>query len=272
MSVEYSHRFATKWRRMERYRRAVEAMGECASTGPAVVQEEQGKVRLGGHGVGGEERGTEGRSGADGAVRSEREGRAWRVAPGNSGGIKVKFESNRAAASCTDFAKMQCTEGLPASRHEHNKWTVIAGSLHSGKSKWTQRHGAKLQTPQGEGQLLGISVVDEPSTRWKIKTLELHSRPVAEKAKCLKKIRNFWEVEAKVAHDKVKFGPVALNKQLVLKTWSGLLLDEASLPDDWTHEGVLVGGYRDLAFGTKAMISYPNGFVFRRHPKIAKTA
>ncbi|KAJ7737850.1 hypothetical protein DFH07DRAFT_752832, partial [Mycena maculata] len=41
--------------------------------------------------------------------------------------------------------------------------------------------------------------------------------------------------------DKIKFGPLALNKQLVLNTWSGLLMDEDSLPDDWTHEGVLVG-------------------------------
>jgi hypothetical protein len=35
--------------------------------------------------------------------------------------------------------------------------------------------------------------------------------------------------------DKIKFGPLAFNKQLALNTWS------ASLPDDWTHEGVLVG-------------------------------
>jgi hypothetical protein len=41
--------------------------------------------------------------------------------------------------------------------------------------------------------------------------------------------------------DKIKFGPLALNKQLILKTWSGLLMDEDSLPDDWTQEGVLVG-------------------------------
>jgi ribonuclease HI len=41
--------------------------------------------------------------------------------------------------------------------------------------------------------------------------------------------------------DKVKFGPLAFNKQLVLNTWSGLLMEEASLPDDWMHEGVLVG-------------------------------
>jgi hypothetical protein len=37
--------------------------------------------------------------------------------------------------------------------------------------------------------------------------------------------------------DKVKFGPLAFNKQLVLNTWSGLLMEEALLPDDWMHEG-----------------------------------
>jgi hypothetical protein len=41
--------------------------------------------------------------------------------------------------------------------------------------------------------------------------------------------------------DKIKFGPLVLKKQLVLNTWSGLLLDEDSLPDDWTYERALVG-------------------------------
>jgi hypothetical protein len=41
--------------------------------------------------------------------------------------------------------------------------------------------------------------------------------------------------------DKIKFGPLGLKKQLVLNTWSGILMDEALLPDDWTNEGVLVG-------------------------------
>jgi hypothetical protein len=41
--------------------------------------------------------------------------------------------------------------------------------------------------------------------------------------------------------DKVRFGPLTLKKQLVLNTWSGLLMEEDSLPDDWTYEGVLVG-------------------------------
>jgi hypothetical protein len=46
----------------------------------------------------------------------------------------------------------------------------------------------------------------------------------------------------RILTDKVKFGPFALRKQMVLNTWSGLLMDEDSLPDDWTlTEGVLVG-------------------------------
>ncbi|KAJ7237239.1 hypothetical protein C8J57DRAFT_1087743 [Mycena rebaudengoi] len=40
----------------------------------------------------------------------------------------------------------------------------------------------------------------------------------------------------------VRFGSLATKKQLVLNTWSGVLLDEDSLPDNWINtKGVLVG-------------------------------
>ncbi|KAJ7719014.1 hypothetical protein DFH07DRAFT_761317, partial [Mycena maculata] len=39
----------------------------------------------------------------------------------------------------------------------------------------------------------------------------------------------------RILTDKIKFGTLALNKQLVLNTWSGLLMDEDSMPDDWTY-------------------------------------
>ncbi|KAJ7720752.1 hypothetical protein DFH07DRAFT_1008459, partial [Mycena maculata] len=46
----------------------------------------------------------------------------------------------------------------------------------------------------------------------------------------------------RILTDKIRFGTLALNKQQVLNTWSGILMDEDSLPDDWTYtEGVLVG-------------------------------
>ncbi|KAJ7126638.1 hypothetical protein C8R46DRAFT_927066 [Mycena filopes] len=42
--------------------------------------------------------------------------------------------------------------------------------------------------------------------------------------------------------NRARFGSLSIKKQLVLNTWSGTLLDEDSLPDDWIKsEGVLVG-------------------------------
>ncbi|KAJ6548519.1 hypothetical protein B0H19DRAFT_952917 [Mycena capillaripes] len=42
--------------------------------------------------------------------------------------------------------------------------------------------------------------------------------------------------------DQARFGSLAHKRQMVLNTWSGTLLDEDSLPDDWTRSrGVLVG-------------------------------
>ncbi|KAJ7876515.1 hypothetical protein B0H14DRAFT_2342674 [Mycena olivaceomarginata] len=42
--------------------------------------------------------------------------------------------------------------------------------------------------------------------------------------------------------DRIRFGTLAIKKQVVLNTWSGVLLDEDSLPDDWTRsKGNLVG-------------------------------
>ncbi|KAJ6587581.1 hypothetical protein DFH09DRAFT_909629 [Mycena vulgaris] len=62
-------------------------------------------------------------------------------------------------------------------------------------------------------------------------------------------IHNGWVslINAALKRDKLltnraRFGSLAIKKQLVLDTWSGTLLDEDSLPDDWTRsEGVLVG-------------------------------
>ncbi|KAJ7241407.1 hypothetical protein C8J57DRAFT_1244659 [Mycena rebaudengoi] len=46
----------------------------------------------------------------------------------------------------------------------------------------------------------------------------------------------------KLLTNRAHFGSLAIKKQLVLNTWSGTLLDEDSLPDDWIKsKGVLVG-------------------------------
>jgi len=71
------------------------------------------------------------------------------------------------------------------------------------------------------------------NTEMRLATTEIHNRWLKEVNAALQRDR--------LLTDKIKFGPLALKKQQVLNTWSGLLMDEASLPDDWTHEGVLVG-------------------------------
>jgi ribonuclease HI len=42
--------------------------------------------------------------------------------------------------------------------------------------------------------------------------------------------------------NRIRFGSLATEKQVVLNTWSGMLLDEGSLPDNWTSvKGVFCG-------------------------------
>ncbi|KAJ7766422.1 hypothetical protein DFH07DRAFT_737228, partial [Mycena maculata] len=64
-------------------------------------------------------------------------------------------------------------------------------------------------------------------------TMEIHNR-------WLKAVNGALQCD-RLLTDKTKFGPLALKKQLVLNMWSVLLMNEDSLLDDWTYEGVLVG-------------------------------
>ncbi|KAJ7862648.1 hypothetical protein B0H14DRAFT_2349500, partial [Mycena olivaceomarginata] len=62
---------------------------------------------------------------------------------------------------------------------------------------------------------------------------EIHNRWVA--------IMNTALKQDKLLTNRAHFGSLGIKKQLVLDTWSSALLDEDSLPDDWTRsEGVLV--------------------------------
>ncbi|KAJ6490833.1 hypothetical protein C8R45DRAFT_825919, partial [Mycena sanguinolenta] len=63
---------------------------------------------------------------------------------------------------------------------------------------------------------------------------EIHNRWVAAINAAFKQDRSLT--------NKARFGDLASNKRLVLDTWSGVLLDEDSLLDDWTRtKGVSVG-------------------------------
>ncbi|KAJ7704086.1 hypothetical protein B0H17DRAFT_921713, partial [Mycena rosella] len=82
---------------------------------------------------------------------------------------------------------------------------------------------------------------------WNLRVLRVVSNPDCIITK--ENIYNHWlrKINEAFQRDRIltyrnKFGPFALKKQLVLNTWSGLLMDEDSLPEDWTcTEGVLVG-------------------------------
>ncbi|KAJ7832366.1 hypothetical protein B0H13DRAFT_1654228 [Mycena leptocephala] len=55
------------------------------------------------------------------------------------------------------------------------------------------------------------------------------------------KVINVVLTQDRLLTDRIKFGPLALKKQLVLNTRIGVSMDKDSLPEDWTQEKVLVG-------------------------------
>jgi hypothetical protein len=46
--------------------------------------------------------------------------------------------------------------------------------------------------------------------------------------------------------NKIRFGTLAFKTHRVLNTWSGLLLDEDSLPDNWLHTEKVIRGIRPM--------------------------
>jgi hypothetical protein len=109
----------------------------------------------------------------------------------------------------------------------------------------------KFKSPQGhiihaKGRLFAVLVSSAWHLIWNLHVNRVIANP--DKILTAAEIYNQWLSTInralqrdRLLTDKVRFDSLALNKQLVLSTWSGLLLDEDSLPDDWTKEGVLVG-------------------------------
>ncbi|KAJ7697650.1 hypothetical protein B0H17DRAFT_928271 [Mycena rosella] len=98
-----------------------------------------------------------------------------------------------------------------------------------------------------KGRLFAVIVSAAWHLIWKLRVNRVISSP----GMALKEenIHNLWlkTMNAALTRDRIltnktRFGLLSFKKQLVLNTWSGLLMDEDSLPDDWIHEkGVLVG-------------------------------
>ncbi|KAJ7251672.1 hypothetical protein C8J57DRAFT_1077977 [Mycena rebaudengoi] len=124
-------------------------------------------------------------------------------------------------------------------------WGLILGR---NLVRFTSRKGT---IQPAEGRLLAILV----SVAWHLRVSRVIENP--DRVLTQMQVHNQWATAINAAlrrdrllTDRIKFGPLALKKQLILywtnilnilNTWSGLLMEEDSLPDDRTSEGVLVG-------------------------------
>ncbi|KAG2744934.1 hypothetical protein P692DRAFT_20849982 [Suillus brevipes Sb2] len=120
--------------------------------------------------------------------------------------------------------------------------TILSSNLanldHSGKKKI------------GKNRLFKILVLESAHLIWKLRcerTIKFEG--VKEKFHSEYEIYNRW-VHAintrlkfdRLLTDSIRYGKKALKTEVVLKTWSGILLNEENLPDNWVHRsGVLVG-------------------------------
>ncbi|KAF8133557.1 hypothetical protein K438DRAFT_1641237 [Mycena galopus ATCC 62051] len=76
------------------------------------------------------------------------------------------------------------------------------------------------------------------SSTYQITPTEIHNRWVA--------TINIALIRDHLITNKIHFGRLAFDKQLVLNTWSGTLWDEDALPDDWILSDQVLVGIRPL--------------------------
>ncbi|KAJ6471248.1 hypothetical protein C8R47DRAFT_988299 [Mycena vitilis] len=131
-------------------------------------------------------------------------------------------------------------------RTKYSQWPALSWGLLLGCNLVRFKHLNSKIIPE-MGRLFAILLSTSWHTIWNIrndKVLKNPSRTIGDV-----EIHNRWlkAINSALGRDriltnKLKFNNLALNKDLVLRTWSGLLMNEDQLPDDWTYtEGVLVG-------------------------------
>ncbi|KIY44595.1 hypothetical protein FISHEDRAFT_51116, partial [Fistulina hepatica ATCC 64428] len=108
----------------------------------------------------------------------------------------------------------------------------------------------RVGSKHGDRRLLKIIVALSAYLIWIIRCeRRIEFQDDKEKWKTNNQIRNLWvfAVNERLSIDRMatnrnKFGKAAVKKKVVLDTWSGVLLNEDTLPDDWIPEPrVLVG-------------------------------
>ncbi|KAG1789812.1 uncharacterized protein HD556DRAFT_1433543 [Suillus plorans] len=102
----------------------------------------------------------------------------------------------------------------------------------------------------GKSRLFNILVLESAHLIWKLRCERtIKYKGIKEKFHSETEIYNKWlhVINTRLKFDRLltdskRYGKKALKVETVLKTWSGLLLHEDNLPDNWVHNtGVLVG-------------------------------
>ncbi|EIW86416.1 hypothetical protein CONPUDRAFT_45945 [Coniophora puteana RWD-64-598 SS2] len=134
-------------------------------------------------------------------------------------------------------------------RMKNIKWPALSYGLVLGCGLLRFRN-SKGKYRQGASRLFKIVVGESAHLIWKLRCERVNKmvqNPPS--AHHLEEVRNRWikQINHRLALDKIltnkhRFGPKALKRAIVLNTWSGTLLNEDRLPNDWvTETGVLVG-------------------------------
>ena len=96
----------------------------------------------------------------------------------------------------------------------------------------------------GDNRLFKILIVESVMLIWTIRLDKYKDKPMPTReeirAKWVMKMNKRLKTDRASTHQ--KFGKLATNRELVLKTWSGTLQGESNLSDDWVDVSrVLVG-------------------------------
>ncbi|KAJ6474168.1 hypothetical protein C8R45DRAFT_1054783 [Mycena sanguinolenta] len=128
---------------------------------------------------------------------------------------------------------------------KYYQWPTLNWGLLLGCNLVTFRSEKGIILPE-KGRLFAILVSMGSHLIWQLRCERVIENP--DKIHSESEIHNRWlkTLNKILTRDRLltnrnKFGSLAFNRKLVLNTWSSVLADEDSLPEDWIHEGVLVG-------------------------------
>lgn len=129
---------------------------------------------------------------------------------------------------------------------KYSDWPAINWGLILG-CKLVRFRSSKGKILHAKGRLFSILVSVAWHEIWRLRVDRVITNPgkihteVEIFGKWLKAVNRSLSRD-RILANKIRFGSLAIDKQLVLSTWSGLLENEDALPDNWINDkGVLVG-------------------------------